>query len=264
MKILKILSFLLILYWPDSSAQLKNYYLAWFTPSNNNRINGLAIGPFLSTNDSINKHIQTINGVNTELIGRGYKLAYNSKNPLHLVESLNEDELNYADSSHFYNYRINGINLSFTGTYNELARVNGVNISGLFSYTGKVNGISICLVQDMARELNGFGFGYFASAFRKINGIQLSFIYSDANTVNGLQIAIANNANSISGIQLGYCYCNASEVNGLQLSLFRNKSENVNGVQISLFNKTIKLKGFQIGLWNKNEKRSFPLINFNF
>jgi hypothetical protein len=31
-----------------------------------------------------------------------------------------------------------------------------------------------------------------------------------------------------------------------------------------MFNKTLDLRGIQIGLWNKNGKRSLPLINWQF
>jgi hypothetical protein len=36
------------------------------------------------------------------------------------------------------------------------------------------------------------------------------------------------------------------------------------GVQIALFNSSMNFKGIQIGLWNKNQKRSLPFINWNF
>jgi hypothetical protein len=41
-------------------------------------------------------------------------------------------------------------------------------------------------------------------------------------------------------------------------------SRKTSGIQIGIYNKTLKLRGFQFGLWNVNERRSFPLINWNF
>ena len=40
------------------------------------------------------------------------------------------------------------------------------------------------------------------------------------------------------------------------------KSNVTNGVQIGVLNKAKNLKGLQIGLWNKNQHRSLPFINW--
>ena len=36
------------------------------------------------------------------------------------------------------------------------------------------------------------------------------------------------------------------------------------GLQIGVVNKSKNLRGIQIGIWNVNQKRRLPLINWNF
>lgn len=43
-----------------------------------------------------------------------------------------------------------------------------------------------------------------------------------------------------------------------------NYSKETNGIQISLLNRSKKLKGIQFGLWNVNQCGSFPIVNFCF
>jgi hypothetical protein len=272
--------------------QLSVRFPAWIIPSKNNVIDGLAIGPFLTKSDSVNAHIQTINGINTELMGKGYQVPFQNKSPYNLIDAANEDVLEYADSADFYNIRVNGINLSTLGTNGDLVKINGLNLSGFASYTGKVNGISASFLVNKSRVLNGIGMGFLASRYNRVTGLQVSF-YSDANELKGLQIGIIsctriikgvqlsdlysqaeeiagvqlgafNNTNEIKGLQIGYIYSEAEEVKGVQLAYIYSKAEEVKGVQIGFVTKTTKLKGFQFGLWNVNEKRKLPLINFNF
>jgi hypothetical protein len=35
------------------------------------------------------------------------------------------------------------------------------------------------------------------------------------------------------------------------------------GLQIGIFNASKHTKGVQLGIWNKNEKRKLPIINWN-
>ena len=55
----------------------------------------------------------------------------------------------------------------------------------------------------------------------------------------------------------------ATNIYGIAIGLV-NHAAVVKGIQIGLINKTKKLRGFQFGLWNKNEKRSLPILNWNF
>lgn len=51
---------------------------------------------------------------------------------------------------------------------------------------------------------------------------------------------------------------------GLSIASLYNKATELKGVQIGLVNKAVDSQGIQIGLWNVNEKRSWPLFNWNF
>ncbi len=83
-----------------------------------------------------------------------------------------------------------------------------------------------------------------------INGLNLSGINTLTGKMNGLSVCILIN---ISGV-----------VNGVSIGGLVNNSIQSKGLQIGLFNKTTRLRGIQIGLWNQNEKRSLPMINWNF
>jgi len=69
---------------------------------------------------------------------------------------------------------------------------------------------------------------------KKINGISFNLLWNLYYRINGVSIGVSNSSLEIKGVQLG------------------------------IINKTVKLRGIQIGIWNKNEKRSLPLINWNF
>ncbi|MFU8844655.1 MAG: LA_2272 family surface repeat-containing protein [Bacteroidales bacterium] len=45
---------------------------------------------------------------------------------------------------------------------------------------------------------------------------------------------------------------------------FVNYVADTRGIQIGLINKTRRLNGVQLGIWNQNEKRSLPIVNWNF
>jgi hypothetical protein len=53
-------------------------------------------------------------------------------------------------------------------------------------------------------------------------------------------------------------------VNGLTIGLLGNHDVRCNGVQIGLSNASTDLRGFQLGLWNRNQSRSLPFINWSF
>lgn len=96
------------------------------------------------------------------------------------------------------------------------------------------------------------------------NGLLLSLLGTFSDQVNGVSISgwmsLGKNINGVSANLLWNLYY---EINGLSIGVF-NSSLVMQGVQIGFINKTIKLKGVQIGFWNRNEKRSLPLVNWNF
>ncbi|NIG52587.1 LA_2272 family surface repeat-containing protein [Chitinophaga sp. Cy-1792] len=82
-----------------------------------------------------------------------------------------------------------------------------------------------------------------------VNGISLGFIGHLTNRTNGISIATFN-------------YTQAH--NGIQFALAYNLCYQMRGLQIGAVNKSKKTRGIQIGLWNCNERRKLPLINWNF
>jgi len=106
--------------------------------------------------------------------------------------------------------------------------------------------------QDPLHLVNGFAISSFGFAGHsiQINGVNLSGLFTFTSKVNGFSASLVFN---ISGIS-----------NGLSISGLGNNSLHTKGVQIGLFNQCWKLRGIQIGLLNKNEKRTLPLINWNF
>lgn len=96
------------------------------------------------------------------------------------------------------------------------------------------NGIIISPLGTFTPKVNGISFSLFMSRGHKINGISFNLFWNLYNYINGASIGFVNTAGSVKGIQVG------------------------------LVNKTVKLRGFQFGLWNKNERRSLPIINWNF
>lgn len=127
--------------------------------------------------------------------------------------------------------------------------INGVNISTGTIGDLKFNGITIAGVSQSGVYNNGIAIAGFMNAMDYSNGIQISGWENIADTSNGIQIGGFNNANFMIGLQLG---------------AGNDVVEKMIGLQIGLFNKSSKTKGIQIGLWNINEKRKLPIINWNF
>jgi hypothetical protein len=72
------------------------------------------------------------------------------------------------------------------------------------------------------------------SAGTEVNGLSFNLLWSIYQESNGIVIALVNHVNTGRGLQVG------------------------------LINKANNFRGIQIGLWNRNDKRSLPLINWNF
>jgi len=96
------------------------------------------------------------------------------------------------------------------------------------------------------------------------NGIILSLTGTFSEQVNGISLSgLMSLGNTINGISINPLWNLYYRVKGLSIGV-SNSSLEIKGAQIGIINKTVKLKGIQIGIWNKNEKRSLPLINWNF
>jgi hypothetical protein len=95
-------------------------------------------------------------------------------------------------------------------------------------------------------------------------GVSASALGTICNcTVNGISVGtvgqIQGRVNGISFSAVSF----AEVHNGIQLSVF-SQTYKMNGLQIGFMNNSSRTRGIQIGLWNKNEKRSLPIINWNF
>ena len=101
-------------------------------------------------------------------------------------------------------------------------------------------------------------------SFKQINGLHFGLGSMENSVTNGLGINLMSSfSNKTNGIILSVVNKNY-QINGLSIGLLSNAVVNCNGIQIGLINNCKKLKGFQFGLWNKNQKRSLPFINWSF
>lgn len=96
---------------------------------------------------------------------------------------------------------------------------------------------------------NGLILSPFGTFTPKVNGVSFSLFMSLGQTVNGVSInALWNLYDKVNGVAIGAV----------------NTIKTAKGVQIGIVNKTAHLHGVQFGLWNKNQKRSLPILNWNF
>jgi hypothetical protein len=123
-------------------------------------------------------------------------------------------------------------------------KLNGVNISsGCFFTNTSMNGLNIS----------------FANKFKNFNGLSIAPLGTMANRQNGISVGLINANNDLNGFVVG-AYNQSYKLDGLQIGLVNQTMAN-HGVQIGLFNRSYS-KGFQIGIWNKNARRSLPILNW--
>ena len=93
------------------------------------------------------------------------------------------------------------------------------------------------------------------------NGLSLNGVYNYSSTLNGLHISgLFNYADKGAGVLLSPINY-TKQFAGLNTGVY-NYSESFTSLQIGIINHAKNLRGLQIGLWNKNQKRSLPLINW--
>lgn len=103
-------------------------------------------------------------------------------------------------------------------------------------------------VVQRVNGLNLSGSGTMCSC--NVNGFSAGFVTQVLNRMNGLSVMPAQNYVLVS--------------NGIQVAGLFNETYKMRGIQIGAHNKSYQTRGIQIGLWNINEKRKMPLINWNF
>lgn len=100
----------------------------------------------------------------------------------------------------------------------------------------------------------------------RINGISLSGSGNGGDySINGIALGYVGQLNrKVNGISAAGFMNFAMVHNGVQFSIFVTQAYTMNGIQFGLFNTSKKTRGIQVGLWNINERRKFPLVNWNF
>jgi hypothetical protein len=220
---------LLIIVYANTFAQeelRKTYFPAWTFQQKNIRIYGISAGLITLDEPGSARNVRS-NGLRIEPLGMGILIGFLDNDPLPQNDDQYKEEMSKPLSE-----KINGINLSPAGTLCDCA----------------INGISAGLVGQFGRQVNGV-------SASMINIFQLH---------NGLQMGAGNIAYAMNGVQLAVFNNSATKANGIQIGFLTNRAERANGLQIALFNHAKQLKGVQIGLWNVNQKRKLPLVNWNF
>lgn len=96
------------------------------------------------------------------------------------------------------------------------------------------------------------------------NGLLMAPLGTFTDQVNGVTVSLwMSMGNKMNGLSFNLLWSVYKQINGMSIG-FVNNAASTNGIQIGIVNNSIQLNGIQIGLWNKNEKRSLPLINWNF
>ncbi|MBA3680246.1 MAG: hypothetical protein H0W73_03525 [Bacteroidetes bacterium] len=168
----------------------ESYFPIWTFHHPNSITNGISIG--IASGMENTKNTKS-NGVRVEIIGAGLLIPLIS-GPMMRDDSITE--------------KINGINLSFTGTLAN-CKVNGISVGYVGESIYKVNGISA------TGCLNYVGIS---------NGLQCAVLVNDNDEMKGMQVAFINNSVTTKGIQIGVF----------------NFSKDLRGIQLGLWNKNGK------------------------
>ncbi len=118
-----------------------------------------------------------------------------------------------------------------------------------FKYSEIINGLNISTGSWCDCSYNGLTFAAVGQYGKMSNGFSLAGGWNIIDKQNGVQIAlIANNSYHMKGVQIsGFNFINTGS-----------------GLQIGILNRSKNFKGIQLGLWNVNQKRKLPIINWNF
>lgn len=206
------------------SGQKNHFPIATFHQSNA-KINGISFGLLAEMQE---KHENTVtNGLRLEFPGLGLLLPLAPRSPINEGDKLiKNSEIKFVE-------KINGLNLSASGTVCSDCLVNGISLGGIGNYVHGSNGIIFSLMGNIVENQNG---------------LELA-MFNLSHKMNGVQVGVGNEAFDSKGVQIG---------------ILSNHSKKARGLQIALFNKSNDFRGLQLGLWNVNQKRKLPLMNWNF
>ena len=169
-------------------------------------------------------------------------------------------------ATHVYGVAFNFWPLSDTNKFNRLPKTYGAEINlnpiGLFV---PIMAAVHCIDPEIHRPLTSSTDSLDLGSFREINGLQIGLLNIDPTIINGLDINLTGSFESVTnGVTISGVLNKHYIINGVTVALIANHDTKCNGVQIGLINSCNELKGVQLGLWNKNQKRSFPIINWCF
>lgn len=204
----------------------KNKFIISTFHTQNTSIHGISLGFFPQLDDK--KRFVKTNGIRLEIPGLGFIAPLGNGSQISRIDSVSGK---FDRKKYKFDEIINGINFS-TGTVGDV----------------NYNGLTIGVIAQFGRLNNGVALAGIWNAMDKSNGIQMSILLNEALYSNGIQLSIGNSAIIMNGMQFG-----AS-----------NYAKEMYGIQIGIVNLCKKSKGLQLGLWNINEKRKFPLFNWNF
>ena len=150
--------------------------------------------------------------------------------------------------------------------------INGVAVGPVmtYRYPQRVNGLSVELI----------GTGFFPLLMPKSTMMEKQANDTIHQHINGLGLSVTgtlNNALQVNGMLVNTFIGLSGKCHGLQVSSMYNFTGDLKGVALSFFNEADTAKGLQIGfmnkinnsagtlqigLWNINNKRQLPLINW--
>jgi len=127
----------------------------------------------------------------------------------------------------------------------------------------RINGLSLSASGTVCNcDINGGSFGIMGQIHRKVVGISGAFFMNFSQVHHGIQSAFFNEAYQMRGLQIGV-FTGSKDARGIQSGLF-NVASQMRGMQIGVYNRSKDTRGIQFGLLNKNERRLFPIVNWNF
>lgn len=137
----------------------------------------------------------------------------------------------------------------------------GKDFPPLYSHkTGDSYGINVAVYTkvDSGASINGGNVSIVTNNYGEINGLNASVGTSNYSKINGVNITFAN-------------FEEGSSMNGLELGLFNgednfnpDKSSDLNGVAIALFNFHRELNGVQIGIYNETKDNAGVILNVDY
>lgn len=200
------------------------------------KVNGLVFGVGHFENKLIQN--QTINGLNIEANPApiaGVFIGFISL--IYLPEIIKHKSWKSTDTIN------NGFKIR-NWEYSPKLKINGLNLStGCFFVPTDMNGLNISL----------------GNKFNKFNGLSIAPLGTISDVQNGISIGVINANNNLNGATIGL-FNQSYELRGIQIGFFNRVHKN-KGLQLGVFNRSYS-RGFQFGIWNKNSKHSFPLINW--